>query len=82
MHICVCFWLGFLNTLDNTCDANVGLKDQVAALHWVQENIAKFSGDPQKVTIAGHSAGSDSVLYLMQSNLTRGMSRYFSCQYS
>ncbi|GLV38841.1 alpha-Esterase-2 [Carabus blaptoides fortunei] len=64
---------GFLNTLDNACDANVGLKDQLSALHWVQANIAKFSGDPQKVTLAGHSAGSMSVLYFMQSNLTHGL---------
>ncbi|XP_063618830.1 juvenile hormone esterase-like [Cydia splendana] len=65
--------LGFLALDIEEVPGNAGLKDQVAALRWVQNNIRKFGGDPDKVTIFGESAGGASVTYHLISPMSKGL---------
>jgi para-nitrobenzyl esterase len=62
---------GFLFLDDGV--ANLGLLDQLAALRWVQANIAMFGGDPARVTVAGESAGAMSLTTLLSMPLAEGL---------
>nr|XP_012611402.1 liver carboxylesterase 1-like isoform X2 [Microcebus murinus] len=64
---------GFFSTGDEHSRGNWGHLDQVAALRWVQDNIANFGGNPGSVTIFGESAGSESVSVLVLSPLAKNL---------
>jgi hypothetical protein len=71
---------GFLPSLEGGASrGNFGLMDQVAALHWIQENIAEFGGDASNVTLAGHGYGASTVNLLMVSPMVRGKTIRSDC---
>ncbi|XP_054091848.1 uncharacterized protein LOC105219933 isoform X2 [Zeugodacus cucurbitae] len=66
--------MGFLKpSIDENTVANFGLLDQIAALHWIKENIASFGGDKDSVTLMGHSTGAACINYLMISPVASGL---------
>ncbi len=70
--------LGFLdlssfNTARRRFDSNIGLRDVLASLGWVRDNIAAFGGDPQRVTLFGESAGAGIVTTLLASPAAEGL---------
>ncbi|XP_056642017.1 cocaine esterase-like isoform X1 [Diorhabda sublineata] len=67
--------LGFLSTHDGVIPSNLGLKDQRQAIRWVSQNIKYFGGDPTKVTVAGQSAGSIGISYLLLDEKCQGLFR-------
>ncbi|CAH2047748.1 unnamed protein product, partial [Iphiclides podalirius] len=67
--------LGFLSLETKEVPGNAGVKDQVAALKWVQKNIAKFGGDPNRVTVFGESAGASCTGFHIVSPMSKGLFR-------
>ena len=65
--------LGGFDAGDRRFDSNLGLRDVLRALQWVQENIAAFGGDPQQVTLFGESAGGGIVTTLLTSPAAAGL---------
>ncbi|XP_023565020.1 pyrethroid hydrolase Ces2e-like isoform X4 [Octodon degus] len=65
--------LGFFSTGDQHATGNWGYLDQVAALHWVQQNIFYFGGNRDRVTIFGQSAGGTSVSSHILSPMSQGL---------
>jgi para-nitrobenzyl esterase len=70
---------GFLShrklTAEQGASGNYALMDQIAALEWVRRNLARFGGDPDNVTIAGESAGSQDVSLLLAAPRARSLFR-------
>lgn len=65
---------GFLKTGGKeSAQGNFGLMDLVAGLHWLKENLPAFGGDPQRITLLGHSTGAALANILMVSPVASGM---------
>ena len=55
--------------------SNFGLLDQIAALHWLQENVGALGGNPDAVTLVGHGTGASLVSFLMTSPVAKAGSQ-------
>ncbi|GAB7036491.1 MULTISPECIES: alpha/beta fold hydrolase [Catenuloplanes] len=64
--------LGWLR-LPGLAPGNLGLADQVTALRWIRDNIAHLGGDPDRITLAGHSSGAHAVVCLIGVPAARGL---------
>lgn len=81
VYVAMNYRLGALGYLDFTrystperpFESNLGLRDQVAALEWVRDNIRSFGGDPDNVTVFGESAGGNAVTTLMTAPAAAGL---------
>ncbi|MEU7785077.1 carboxylesterase family protein [Amycolatopsis sp. NPDC049159] len=73
--VTVAYRLGVLGMLHlpGVADSNLSLRDQVAALEWVRDNVGAFGGDPGRVTLAGQSNGGRTVGTLLAVPATRGL---------
>ncbi|RSM46695.1 carboxylesterase/lipase family protein [Amycolatopsis balhimycina DSM 5908] len=73
--VTVAYRLGVLGMLHlpGVADSNLSLRDQVAALEWVRDDIGAFGGDPGRVTLAGQSNGGRTVGTLLAVPATRGL---------
>ena len=65
--------LSHWSTPDRPVESNLGLRDQVAALEWVRDNVAAFGGDPDAVTLSGESSGGNAVTTLLTVPSARGL---------
>lgn len=65
-------FLGFFTLASALARGNLALLDQYLAFLWIRDNIAAFGGDPNAITVLGHSAGADSVLYHLISPRSKG----------
>ncbi|XP_065089695.1 juvenile hormone esterase-like [Ochlerotatus camptorhynchus] len=65
--------LGFLRYPRFNITGNYGLLDQLTALRWIHKNIQEFGGDPNRITLMGHSAGATSINYHMYSTHSKGL---------
>ncbi|XP_075989837.1 neuroligin-4, X-linked-like [Anticarsia gemmatalis] len=71
--------LGFLNLGVKEAPGNAGLKDIRAALRWIKENIDKFGGDAENVTVFGHGSGGTAAILLTMSESCQGLFKRIIC---